>query len=159
MKQAFQKWNTAYQDLMVKTRFISQFAVLWVALMARFEMVWLAKSIYVNYSEIGPELMQHLTLDYILKIAVFICFGIRFLLLFRRSRVSGRIINATWLLAAAAGLLYYVDSKNYFISSSSIMDVYGMENLDPVITGYSMFIVFSGVRFILTAIIAIFRIK
>jgi len=152
------KWNKQYQQLVVKTRFISQFGALWFAVISVLEFCRLCSAIYANYSSVDRELFQRAIENGLFLVLLFVAFGLRFAFLFRRSTDHYSIVQFLWICIAIFMTTYVIVFDSYRYGRSDVVfAIYDLSRLNPIIIQYPFFLVISFLRFIITAVISFLR--
>lgn len=145
--------NISYQRMMVKTRLLSMIPIFWPIVTIGVEQVWLLRAIIYNWSVIGPDLALRSFLQLGLGTMIVGVLVVRFVTFLFRSENNYRLCQLSWLVAAVSFVLYLYYFANWFAAPLRF-GVYDIARADPIIYQGPIFIVFSGVRFVLTFLIA-----
>lgn len=151
----FAKWAKQYELLMGRSRFVSQLAAFWFALLAVLEVTSLAGFVYRNYTNLGADLFWESIRAGALLVALFIAFSIRFVLFYRMPARRYIFLPISWFAAVAFLAAYIVlfDHGLWFHTGPSNA-IYSQSKIDLFITQGPIFICLSAVRFVITTVFA-----
>ncbi len=151
-----ERWNKSYQELMLKTRLVSQFGAFWLIIAALVELCRLWKAMYDNWPR-GSDLWNSS-----LKISAFGSlviglFAVRFFVLYRRSEYRSQTICLSWLLPVVALFLYWANSNNFWIDEGSNSVIYVFGRTDEILRSGLFFVIVSALRFLSTSLFALHK--
>ncbi|MEP6847629.1 MAG: hypothetical protein ABI999_02145 [Acidobacteriota bacterium] len=154
------KWVKQYELLVQRTRFVSQLAAFWFALLAILEVASLATAVCRNSTNLGEYLFWESMKAGTLLIAIFIAFSIRFALFYRMPVGRYIFLPISWFAVATLLTIYIaLFDHGFWFHTGPSYGVYSLSQIDPFIIQGPMFICLGAARFVITAVFALERSK
>jgi hypothetical protein len=146
----FYRWLKNYRTLMLRTRFLSQFAAFVLLIFAVVELIGVGQA--TTYAEnISWEVVLRATIS---PLAFLAGFGLRFIFLFLKDQFGPFSVAVSWWAGATAVAICFIDFQGCFLNCPDNMSYYDPFS-NPLIPAGFLFVSFSMIRFAVTAIAAI----
>lgn len=142
-----------YDRIMLKSRFLSQLGAFLVVVLALVEIAWMWQAIYFN-SPLHPDDLYRAIRQNAFQIAIATVFAIRFFAMFRRSTLKPVWAYGSWILAVAVSFLYFAESQDYWRPDPLGFKIYSNHPADPLEGIWSLYVLASGIRFVITTLVA-----